>query len=148
MGRKKTKDWRVKSFSLDIETLELLKLKSEISGISETDFIEQIIHENDTKDNPSKEISKLSLKKKALQEEITKIDEQIAKLANYIEILNNKENKNLDKKKEALDFIGKKLLVGDINGAIDASRRWKKMYKFDDKLLLIEAKKLIEESGI
>jgi hypothetical protein len=148
MTKPKTKDWKIKAFSLDRDSITKLEEISNMEGLSNSKMIDFLITNWDIGLNPNDKLKDLQRKKAQISNNLKEIDNQINKTINQITLFNDWKDQKRIKKGEAVKILERKILNKEYTDAERIAKIWQGMCGVPSIELLIEAKQNIEKKGI
>lgn len=144
----KKKDWKIKSFSLEIDTTSRLKELADYEGLSESNFIDFLINQWDMGIDPNKRLKQLQKSKKELNEKQAEIDGEIEKTLTQISLFADWNKKKQVKKQEAIQILENLIINREYEKAEKISKTWQRITGTSNVELLVEAKQNLEKKGI
>ncbi len=148
MARQKTKDWKAKTLSLDVDSITQLAELSKFENMNESEFVEFLINNWNTGINPEEKLSELLNKRKLNLEKVSHIEEEIKNISDQITHFNKWRKQKLSKKQDALNILGNLLINKEFEEAERVSKVWQKMVGVSSLELLMEARESLEKKGI
>jgi len=146
--KQKKKDWKIIAFSLEKEVAHRIKELAEYEGMSKSEWIEYIIQNWQREINPEKKLEWLMTEREKQIKKINKIEKEIKKVSKQIRIVNELRKKRVEKKKQAIEVIQRKILDGDIEEVNRIAKVWQRITGISAIELITEAMEKIQRSGI
>jgi hypothetical protein len=144
----KTKDWKIKAFSLDRDSITKLEEISNLEGLSNSQMIDFLITNWDSGLNPNDKLKDLQRKKEQILNNLKDIDNQINKTINQITLFNDWKDQKRTKKSNAIRILERKILNKEYAEAERVAKTWQGICGIQSIELLIEAKQNIEKKGV
>ena len=103
MARKKTKDWKASTYSLEEEVKDTLKEISEFEGISQSEMLGFLVKNWDAGINPASKLNMLLQDRKKLNVQLEEIDNRISVLTKQLKLFEDWKKQKSQKKGQAID---------------------------------------------
>lgn len=147
MAKPKTKDWKRKTFSLDVDAAIKIKELARFEGMTETEFIEFLAFNWDSGINPQERLNKLLSKRKELVSQMNDMEKEIKESSDQITLFNEWGKQKILKRNNAIEILESMIKKKDFEKAEAVSRIWQKMTGIPSVELLMEAKGNVERAG-
>ncbi len=145
---KKKENSQHKTFNLDNDVNILIKEGSNLSGMTQSEFVEFLVNSWDEGINPIKKLKQLKLKKKLLSEKIKEIDEIESSVITSLEKVDEWKKIKQKEKPAIIENIARVLLEGrNIDAEIIAKNQSIRL-GIPSLSLLFEAMSLVKERNI
>ena len=148
MARKKTKNWKAATYSIEEGIPETLKEISEFEGVSQSEMIGFLVKNWDAGINPANKLNMLMADRKKINQQLEIVDHKIENLTKQIKIFEEWRKQKSKKKSQAVDILKTRILNKEFEEAERMSKTWQRMTGIPAIELLSEATQQIKESGI
>jgi len=149
MARPKSgKDWKISSFSLDIQSKSTLKEIAEFQGLSQSDMIGFLAKNWDAGINPANRLGILLEERKVANKKVEEIDEDIEKLTKQIKLFESWNKTKHASKATAIRILKRKILNREYGEAEVAAKYWQSQTGITAIELITEASEILQKSGI
>jgi len=149
MARPKSgKDWKISSFSLDIQSKATLKEIAEFQGLSQSEMIGFLAKNWDAGIDPSNKLGILLEERKVANKRVDEIDESIAKLTKQIKSFEMWNKQKQFNKGTAIRVLKRKILNKEYGEAEMMAKYWQGKTGINAIELIAEATEIIQRSGI
>lgn len=148
MARKKVKDWKISTYSLDEDVKETLKEISDFEGISQSEMIGFLVKNWDAGINPANKLNKLMADRKRINNQLIEIDQEIETLTKQIKFFEEWKKHKSKKKGQAIEILKRKILDKDFEETERLSKTWQRMTGIPAIELITEASDQIRRSGV
>jgi len=146
--RKKTKDWVISSFSLNPEIKEKIEEISKSEAMSQTEFLEFIVNNWESSNNPTERLINLNKERETLKEKMNLLDGEIKKTTEHLKLFETWKKQKYVKKSDAIKVLQRVILNKNFEKAEQIAKTWQRMTGIPAIELLIEAKEKVEKSGV
>ena len=147
MARKKTKDWKMSSYSLEGDVKTTLKDIAEFEGTSQSEMIGFLVKNWDAGINPANKLNMFMADRKKLTQQLEIVDKQIEIITKQIKLFEGWRKQKSQKKGQAVEILKRKILNRDFEDAERLSKAWQRMTGIPAVELLSEASESIHNSG-
>jgi exoribonuclease R len=148
MPKTKTKDWEMKSYSLETGVPNQLKEIAEFEGLSQSDMIGFLVRNWDAGINPANKLNMLLADRKKLALQIEEIDNQVGILTKQIKQFEEWKKLKSQKKDQALNILKRNILNKEFENTERLARTWQRMTGVPAIELITEATEQIRRSGV
>lgn len=147
MAKPKTKNWKQKNFSLDVDVIEKIAELAEFEKMTESEFIEFIVLNWDSGINPEDKLNRLLTKRKYMVGEINGLENEIKLVSDQISMFNEWKKEKAKKKVNAIEILERLILKKEFGEAERISKVWQKMTGISSIELIMEARENVQTKG-
>lgn len=148
MARKKTKEWKASTYSLEDDAKGTLREIAEFEGLSQSEMLGFLIKNWDAGINPANKLNMLLQDRKKLSIQLEEIDKQIVLLTKQIKLFEDWRKQKSQKKDQAIEILKKRILNKDYEETERIARTWQRMTGIPAIELISEANDQIRRSGV